>query len=160
MVRKLILIKPIESTIVPSDNVYFKTKHVLVENLFGGQPLETIGNFLYQDIGIGTGKCILIYNVEYRPINQNDFYEISLDSTSFDGSFQVPGKTKALEIYRTRRDTLVVDSTVGFGQSGTLLVKPREGDNFINLRYTDKTINQFLGVTGVLNFFSFWCGYT
>ena len=143
------LIKPIENTIVPSDNVYFKTKHVLVENLFGGQPLETIGNFLYQDIaGIGTASAS-IYNVEYRPINQTDFYEISLDSTSFDGSFQVPGKTKALEATVAEAPTLVVDSTVGFGQSGTLLVKPREGANFLTLNYTDKTINQFLGVTGI-----------
>ena len=143
------LIKPIENTIVPSANVYFKTKHVLVENLFGGQPLETIGNFLYQDIaGIGTASAS-IYNVEYRPINQTDFYEISLDSTSFDGSFQVPGKTKALEATAAEAPTLVVDSTVGFGQSGTLLVKPREGANFLSLSYTDKTINQFLGVTGI-----------
>ena len=143
------LIKPIENTIVPSDNVYFKTKHVLVENLFGGQPLETIGNFLYQDIaGIGTASAS-IYNVEYRPINQTDFYEISLDSTSFDGSFQVPGKTKSLELTAAEAPTLVVDSTVGFGQSGTLLVKPRDGANFLTLNYTDKTINQFLGVTGI-----------
>ena len=35
-------------------------------------------------------------------------------------------KTKALEITPTDAP-LVVDSTVGFGQSGTLLVKPREG---------------------------------
>ena len=143
------LIKPIDRTLTASANIYFKTKHVLVENLFGGQPLQTIGNFLYQDIsGIGTVSAS-IYNVEYRPINQVDFYEISLDSTSFDGSFEVPGKTKALEITPSSSDTLVVDSTVGFGQSGTLLVKPREGANFLSLRYTDKTVNQFLGVTGI-----------
>ena len=143
------LLKPIESTIIPSDNVYFKTKHVLVENLFGGQPLETVGNFLYQDIaGIGTASAS-IYNVEYRPINQTDFYEISLDSTSFDGSFEVPGKTKSLEITPANATSLVVDSTVGFGQSGTLLVKPREGANFLSVRYTDKTVNQFLNVTGL-----------
>ena len=143
------ILKPIESTIIPSENVYFKTKHVLVENLFGGQPLETVGNFLYQDIaGIGTASAS-IYNVEYRPINQTDFYEISLDSTSFDGSFEVPGKTKALEFTPSDAPTLVVDSTVGFGKSGTLLVKPREGANYLTLRYTDKTINQFLGVTGI-----------
>ena len=117
--------------------------------MFGGQPLETVGNFLYQDVaGIGTVSAS-IYNVEYRPINQQDFYEVSLDSTSFDGSFSVPGKTKALELTTANAETLVVDSTVGFGQSGTLLVKPREGANFLNLRYTDKTINQFLGVTGI-----------
>ena len=61
----------------------------------------------------------------------------------------MPGKTKALEETPTTADTLVVDSTVGFGQSGTLLVKPRVSENFITLRYTDKTINQFLGVTGL-----------
>ena len=75
------LLKPIEKTIVPSANVYFQTKHVLLENLFGGEPLQSIGNFLYQDIaGIGTVSAS-IYNVEYRPINNIDFYEMSLDST-------------------------------------------------------------------------------
>ena len=144
------LLKPIEQTLVPSANVYFKTKHVLLENLTpGAQPLESIGNFLYQDVsGIGTVSAS-IYNVEYRPINQTDFYEMSLDSTSFDGIFQVPGKTKALEETVESAESLVVDSTVGFGQSGTLLVRPRAGSNFITLRYTDKTVNQFLNVTGV-----------
>ena len=147
--QEIEIIKPIERTLIPSNNVYFKTKHVLAENLFGGQPLETVGNFLYQDIaGIGTASAS-IYNVEYRPINQTDFYEISLDSTSFDGSFEVPGKTKSLEITPAGAASLVVDSTVGFGQSGTLLVKPREGANFLSVRYTDKTVNQFLNVTGL-----------
>ena len=147
--QEIEIIKPIDRTLVPSNNVYFKTKHVLAENLFGGQPLETVGNFLYQNIaGIGTASAS-IYNVEYRPINQTDFYEISLDSTSFDGSFEVPGKTKSLEITPANATSLVVDSTVGFGQSGTLLVKPREGANFLSVRYTDKTVNQCLNVTGL-----------
>ena len=143
------LLKPIEQTLVPSANVYFQTKHVLLENLFGGQPLESIGNFLYQDIaGIGTVSAS-IYNVEYRPINNIDFYEMSLDSTSFDGTFQVPGKTKALEATDEGATSIVVDSTVGFGQSGTLLVRPRTGDNLLTISYTDKTVNQFLNTSGI-----------
>ena len=143
------LLKPVDNTLTPSANVYFKTKHILVENLFGGQPLQSIGNFLFQDIaGIGTVSAS-IYNVEYRPINQTDFYELSLDATSFDGSFQVPGKTKALEIVGSGSSTIVVDSTVGFGQSGSLLVRPTKGSNFLNVTYNDKTINQFLGVSGI-----------
>ena len=143
------LLKPVENTLTPSANVYFKTKHILVENLFGGQPLQSIGNFLFQDVaGIGTVSAS-IYNVEYRPINQTDFYELSLDATSFDGSFQVPGKTKALEIVGSGSSTIVVDSTVGFGQSGSLLVRPTKGSNFLNVTYNDKTINQFLGVSGI-----------
>ena len=62
------LIKPIDKTISASSNVYFQTKHLLVENLFGGEPLDSVGNFLYQDIsGIGTASAS-IYNVEYRPV--------------------------------------------------------------------------------------------
>jgi len=143
------LLKPIEKTIVPSANVYFQTKHVLLENLFGGEPLESIGNFLYQNVaGIGTVSAS-IYNVEYRPINNIDFYEMSLDSTSFDGTFEVPGKTKALEATAEGATSIVVDSTVGFGQSGTLLVRPRTGDNLLTISYTDKTVNQFLNTSGI-----------
>ena len=149
------IIKPIEKTLVASSNVYFKTKHVLVENLFGGDPTQTVGNPLLQNLpGIGTVSAS-IYNVEYRPVGQKDFYEISLDSTSFDGSFEVPGKTKTLEGIPEKSETIIVDSTVGFGRTGKLLIKPREGANFLLAEYKDKTLNQFLGVTGIntdLNF--------
>ena len=43
--QEIELIKPIDRTLIPSDNVYFKTKHVLVENLFGGQPLKLLVTF-------------------------------------------------------------------------------------------------------------------
>ncbi len=149
------LIKPIDQTISASSNVYFQTKHLLVENLFGGEPLNAVGNFLYQDIpGIGTASAS-IYNVEYRPVGSKDFYELSLDSTSFDGSFQIPGKTKTLEATAEDSTSIVVDSTVGFGKTGNLLIKPTKDSNFLSVSYTDKTVNQFLGVTGVstsLNF--------
>ncbi len=116
------IIKPIEKTLVASSNVYFKTKHVLVENLFGGDPTQTVGNPLLQNLpGIGTVSAS-IYNVEYRPVGQKDFYEISLDSTSFDGSFEVPGKTKTLEGIPEKSETIIVDSTVGFGRTGKLLI--------------------------------------
>ena len=149
------LIKPIDQTISASSNVYFQTKHLLVENLFGGEPLNAVGNFLYQDIpGIGTASAS-IYNVEYRPVGIKDFYELSLDSTSFDGSFEIPGKTKTLEATKENSTSIVVDSTVGFGKTGNLLVKPTKDSNFLTVSYTDKTVNQFLGVTGIstdLNF--------
>ena len=153
--KEIELIKPIDQTISPSSNVYFQTKHILVENLFGGTPLDSVGNFLYQDIaGIGTVSAS-IYNVEYRPIANKDFYEISLDSTSFDGSFQIPGKTKTLEATSQNSTSLVVDSTVGFGKTGSLLIKPSAESNFLSVSYTDKTVNQFLGVTGISTDMSF-----
>lgn len=143
------IIKPIDYTLRPSSNTYFQTKNILVENLFEGDPLQTVGNSLNQNItGVGTVSAS-IYNVEYRPVGDKDFYEISLDSTSFNGSFQVPGKTKTLEVIPQSSTSILVDSTIGFDKSGSLLIKPSETSNFIEVGYTDKTINQFLGVSGI-----------
>ena len=143
------IIKPIDYTLIPSANSYFRTKNILVENLFEGNPLDTVGNSLEQSIaGVGTVSAS-IYNVEYRPVDDKDFYEISLDSTSFTGNFQVPGKTRTLEVINQNSDNILVDSTVGFAQAGTLLIKPTAESNFIEVSYTDKTLNQFTGVSGV-----------
>ena len=143
------IIKPSEYTLVPSSNNYFKTRNVLVEKLFGGDAIETKGNFLNQDIvGVGTVSAS-IYNIEYRPINDKDFYEISLDSGSFSGTFSVPGKTKVLEAVTAGADNILVDSTIGFGRTGSLLLKPTPISDFITVEYADKTSNQFLGVTGI-----------
>jgi hypothetical protein len=142
------ILKPQDYTLIPSSNVYFTTKNVLVEKISGGDPTTIRGNFLYQNIsGIGTVSAS-IYNVEYRPVNGKDFYELSLDSNSFSGTFQVSGKTKILNDVPVGSSTILVDSTVGFNKSGVFLVKP-ENSNFIRVSYTDKTTNQFLGVTGV-----------
>ena len=141
--------KPIENTIISSSNVYFKTKNILVENLFDGDPLQIVGNFLFQNVtGIGTVSAS-IYNVEYRPIDNKDFYEVSLDASSFSGSYEVPGKTKTLQGIPQFADNILVDSTIGFDRQGSLLIKPTVDSNFIEISYTDKTVNQFLGVSGI-----------
>ena len=144
------IIKPQDFSLIPSSNSYFTTKNILVEKISGNDATNIKGNFLYQNItGVGTASAS-IYNVEYRPINQKEFYEISLDSTSFTGSFQVSGKTKILETVSVGSNNILVDSTVGFSESGTIIVQPKNSD-FIYIQYTDKTVNQFLGVTGVTN---------
>ena len=148
------IIKPQDFTISPSSNSYFITKNILVEKISGGNPTDIKGNFLFQNIsGIGTVSAS-IFNVEYRPVSGKEFYEISLDSTSFTGNFQVSGKTRILEDVSVNSNTILVDSTVGFANSGTILVKPVNSD-FIRINYTGKNINQFTGVTNVtkpLNF--------
>jgi hypothetical protein len=142
------IIKPQDFTLSPSSNSYFITKNILVEKISGGNPIDVKGNFLFQNIsGIGTVSAS-IFNVEYRPVANKNFYEISLDSTSFSGNFQVSGKTRILEQVPANSDTISVDSTVGFANSGSLLVKPKNSD-YITINYTGKNINQFTGVTNV-----------
>jgi len=148
------IIKPQDFTLSPSSNSYFITKNILVEKISGSNPIETKGNFLFQNItGIGTVSAS-IFNVEYRPVGNKDLYEISLDSTSFSGNFQVSGKTRILEDIPVNSSTILVDSTVGFANSGTILVKPRNSD-YIRINYTGKNINQFTGVTNVSKFLDY-----
>ena len=136
------IIKPQDFTLTPSSNSYFITKNILVEKISGGNPIDIKGNFLFQNItGIGTVSAS-IFNVEYRPVSNKNFYEISLDSTSFSGNFQVSGKTRILEKVSINSNNILVDSTVGFANSGSLLVKPENSD-YITINYSGKTINQF-----------------
>ena len=142
------IIKPQDYTLTPSSNSYFLTKNILVEKISGGNPIDIKGNFLFQEIsGIGTVSAS-IFNVEYRPVSNKNFYEISLDSTSFSGNFEVSGKTRILENVSTTDDTILVDSTVGFANSGSILVKPENSD-YITINYTGKNVNQFTGVTNI-----------
>jgi hypothetical protein len=142
------LINPQDFTLTPSSNVYFTTKNVLVEKISGSNIENIKGKFLYQDLENSETISASIYNVESRPINGKEFYEISLDSNSFNGNFSVSGKTKILEKVLVNADTILVDSTIGFSKSGTFLVKSKNS-NFIKISYEDKTVNQFLGVRGV-----------
>jgi len=142
------IIKPQDFTLTASSNSYFVTKNILVEKISGGNPADIKGNFLFQNItGIGTVSAS-IFNVEYRPVSNKNFYEISLDSTSFSGNFEASGKTRILEDVSVGSNNILVDSTVGFANSGALLVKPANSD-FITINYTGKNINQFTGVTNV-----------
>lgn len=141
------VIKPNDYTLKPSSDTFFVTKNILVEKISGGNPVDIKGNFLFQNTGLSTASGS-IFNVEYRPVSGKELYEISLDSSSISGTFEASGQTKILEDVLVGSDNILVDSTVGFAQSGTILVKPKNSD-FIELSYIDKTSNQFLGVTGV-----------
>ena len=149
------IIKPQDNTLVPSSNVYFITKNILVEKISGtGNPTDLPGNFIFQTLsGIGTVSAS-IFNVEYRPVDNKEFYEISLDSTSLDGTFQVSGKTKITENVEIGADTILVDSTIGFSPQGVLTIKT-ESNDLVKIDYQDTTVNQFLGVTGIDRFLQF-----
>lgn len=141
------VINPDDYTLRPSSDTFFTTQNILVEKISGGDPVNTKGNFLFQNLGISTVSGS-IFNVQFRPVSNKNLYEISLDSSSVSGAFQATGQTKILEDVQVGSDTIIVDSTVGFTQSGKILAKPENSD-FIEISYTDKTSTQFLGVSGV-----------
>lgn len=149
------VIRPKDYTLRPSDNNYFLTKNILVEKISGGDIFQLNGKSLFQTIsGVGTASAS-VYNVEYRPVDQKDFYEISLDSTSFIYNFNTTKKTNVLENVSAGSSSIFVDSTVGFGNSGSFFAFPETGVSQIELSYTDKTINQFLNVSNLTQDLSF-----
>ena len=61
-----------------------------------------------------------------------------------EGVFTVPGNTKVLDAAPAGATIINVDSTVGFGTTGTVI----SGTNS-HIDYTSKSINQFFGCSGI-----------
>lgn len=142
------VIKPKDYLLRPSDIKSFVTKNILVEKVSGGDPTKLKGKSIFQTIsGVGTASAA-VYNVEYRPLEGKNLYEISLDETSFILNFNVTKKTNVLESVSAGSNTILVDSTIGFTTS-ILTIYPTGLVNPIEIQYSDKTTNQFLGVTGL-----------
>lgn len=145
------IIKPQEFMLRPSDNKYFITKNILVEQISGNiDPLSLNiqnGITLFQKIDDTTEASASIYNIEFRPIDNKFLYEISLDPETFVLNFKTTKNTNIIEnVSLITNSTIIVDSTIGFPSSGELLIQKQNGVSFI-ITYTDKTINQFLNIS-------------
>lgn len=159
------VISPQDYTISPSSNEYIVTKNILVEQIIRSTSTRPItsqdlsnlkGKTLFQNVfGENSLSSASIYNVEFRPFENNSLFEISLDSTSFLLNFSPTRKTKTVESVASNSNNILVDSTVGFEKSGDLLVYTDNFEYPIKISYTDKTINQFLGVTGLTDSISY-----
>lgn len=78
------IFKPKDNIIAPSSKTNIVTKNILVEPISGSfLPDELIGSTLYQDLPENGIANASIYNVEFRPVNNLNLYEISLDADSF-----------------------------------------------------------------------------
>jgi hypothetical protein len=149
------IIKPQEYLLRPSDNNYFITRNILVEQITNIDPELIRGRTLFQDLPSGQPASASIYSIEYRPFEDKDLYEIYLDSTSFINNFETTKKTNISKTVPFGSDNILVDSTIGFPQSGTLLVKNKNLSDPVVITYNDKTNNQFLDVSGVIIDLSF-----
>jgi hypothetical protein len=153
--ESITVLKPQDYLLRPSDNNYIVTNNILVEKIIGGDPLNLKGETLYQNIKNDILASASIYNIEFRPLDEVNLYEISLDRESLISNFTTTKTTKVLENISAGSNYIFVDSTVGFPNSGKLIVKSKSLIDTFTVEYTDKNINQFLGVSGLnynLNF--------
>ena len=158
--EKVEVIKPKDFLFRPSDAQYRITKDIVVEAI-SGNPIDLKNQTLYQDeySEYGISKAYAsITDVEKLSFGQNDFYKLSVDfdyskDITFDGSifgdFVVHPKTKLISQVSTGASVLDVDSTLGFPESGEIVVTYSNGNSGV-LRYRSKSVNQFFGV-GVAN---------
>ena len=63
------------------------------------------------------------------------------------GDFSIHPNTKLVDSVSVGSTVLTVDSTVGFGTTGTLIANYADGTSTI--KYTSKSLNQFYGCSGV-----------
>lgn len=161
------VIKPQVFLIEPSDAEYRITKDLVVEKLEGNIE-DLINRTVYQDQNDFIDRARgTVTKVEKIVRGEKEYYVLSLDSGyqrdidvegSIFGEFTIHPKTKVITPifdltpnafqFSPSTDSIDVDSTAGFPVSGELIVNLDNGTT-LTISYEDKTLNQFLGCTGI-----------
>jgi hypothetical protein len=136
-----------EYLIKPSDANFIR-KEVCIAEVVSGDITKTIGQTLTKTTDSSTNASIS--SVEIFTRGQKQYFKVGLfvgygDNSNVQGNFVITPNSKILENVSIGSSVISVDSTIGFGQTGTVY----SGNNTIT--YSDKSINQFLGCSGVVD---------
>lgn len=145
--------KQSEFLLEPSEASFRKRLVLVAEKVDGGDPLKLSGQTLFQDDNENNANI----NAASAPISEVEttirdgivYYTIYLyqrfqdPSPGFEGNFSITPSSRTIGDTLAGDSVITVDSTIGFSKSGVL----RNGSDTIT--YTDKTITQFLGCTGI-----------
>ena len=138
----------LENNLIKPSSSEFIRREVIVVDLIttDGEPQNLVGQTIFKSNDLNTSASVS--EVEIFTRDGKTYYKLSLfvgynDRDLIEGVFTIPGKTKSLGNTQINGTVISVDSTVGFGTTGTII----SGTNTID--YTSKTINQFFGCSGV-----------
>ena len=125
----------------------FLRREIAVAERISGDPLKLIGQTIKKSTDSATQASISEIEIFTRS-GISTYYKIGLfvgygDSDLIEGTFNIQPKVTAVNPVSVGSSVITVDSTIGFPAKGTLI----SGSNTIS--YTDKSVNQFLGCTGV-----------
>ena len=131
--------------IKPSASEYVR-REVAIAEVISGDPQKLVGQTIVKSTDSGTSASIS----EIEPFTRDNkqYFKLSLfigydESSTIQGIFTITPSTKSLETVAIGASVVSVDSTIGFAKTGMVI----SGINSIT--YNNKTINQFLGCTGV-----------
>ena len=141
--------------IKPSSSEYIRREVVVAERI-SGDPNKLLGQTITKSTDLNTSGSVSEVEIFSRSGNLGitTYYKLNLfvgydERSAIQGTFTIPGKTRIIEDAPVNSTILTVDSTVGFGTTGTVVVNGVNGINTIS--YTDRSINQFFNCTGIGN---------
>jgi len=138
----------LENYLPKPSSARFLRREIAVVEAISGDPLKLVGQTIRKSTDSETQASISEVEIFTRSGLNKTYYKISLfvgydDNNSIQGTFAPQPKVLAINPVSVGSSVITVDSTIGFADSGTLI----SGDN--TLTYTGKTINQFLGCSGI-----------
>ena len=136
----------LEDYLIKSSDAEFIRREICVGEVISGDPTKIVGQTLTKTTDTETNASIS--SVEAFTRNQKQYFKIGLfvgfaDNSNVRGNFKITPSSKVLEDVTAGSSIISVDSTIGFEQTGTIY----SGNNVIT--YSDKSINQFLGCSGI-----------
>ena len=151
------VIKPSDFLFIPSDAQYKITRDIVVESI-SGDPFNLINKTLFQDETDLFGRAYgSVNNVKKIQRDAKDYYVLSLDysydrdinvSGSIFGRFPIHPTTRVVSSVSVGSSVIDVDSTVGFGTTGSLVCTLQNGTD-VKIVYNSKSYNQFYECSGV-----------
>jgi len=152
----------LEERLVKPSSANYVRRRVCVAELLSGNPIQLQGQSLLKGL---TGQTLFRSDLdsdknasisEIEPFERKNsgitgittYYKIGLfvgydESADVENDFVIVPNTKSLEKVSIGSSIINVDSTIGFGTTGTII----SGLNTIT--YNGKTVNQFLNCTGI-----------
>jgi hypothetical protein len=136
----------LENFLIKPSSAEFIRREIVIAERISGDPSKLVGQTIQKFNDENTNASIS----EIEPFTRNNvqYFKISLfvgynDTSAVLGNFTITPYTKSLKNVPIGSEVISVDSTIGFPEQGTII----SGINTIT--YTDKSINQFFGCTGI-----------
>jgi len=142
----------LEQYLIKPSTAEFIRREVVVAEALSGNPIHLVGQTIVKSSDSATKASIS----EVEPLTRRGkvYYKLGLfvgfnDVDLIEGTFGVTPKTKVIGNVSAGSSVITVDSTVGFGATGTLV-----SGISTNIYYSDKSVNQFFGCQNIVGIIS------
>ena len=139
----------LEDFLVKPSSSEFLRREVAIAEVISGDITKLEGQTIFKQFDLSTNASIS--EIESFSRDNKKYYRLGLflgyeEGSAIQGSFTITPNTKALEDVGVGASIISVDSTIGFEDSGKIV----SGIN-TNISYTNKSINQFFGCSGIIS---------